>query len=52
MDFDIKFFLKRFHRGIRKKYWVRSKIFMYGLPEDFLVNGKKANGDIHKLMKT
>ena len=35
-------FLLFFHRGIRKKYLVRSQIFRYGLPKDFLSKWQKS----------
>ena len=39
--------LKKIIGASEKKYLVRWQIFRYGLPEDFSVNGKKANGDRH-----
>ena len=34
-------FKKKIHRGIRKKYCIRSQIFRYELPEDFLSKWQK-----------
>ena len=35
-----------FHWGIRNKSWEKTRIFRYGLPEDFLSKGQKPQGGL------